>query len=127
MKVSDYLTWLAEAIFVEVLELAWRQLVQRHGRPLRADGTPCDPDFVIVGYGKVGGLEFGHGSDLDLVFIHDGDPHCETDGGKSIDGAQFFTRLGREDHPFPHRARRHPAPSTRSTCACVRAARPACW
>ncbi|PBX80674.1 hypothetical protein, partial [Pseudomonas aeruginosa] len=42
---------LAEAILVEVLELAWRQLVQRHGRPLRADGTPCDPDFVIVGYG----------------------------------------------------------------------------
>ncbi|WP_049265293.1 bifunctional [glutamate--ammonia ligase]-adenylyl-L-tyrosine phosphorylase/[glutamate--ammonia-ligase] adenylyltransferase, partial [Pseudomonas aeruginosa] len=96
MKVSDYLTWLAEAILVEVLELAWRQLVQRHGRPLRADGTPCDPDFVIVGYGKVGGLEFGHGSDLDLVFIHDGDPHCETDGGKSIDGAQFFTRLGQK-------------------------------
>ncbi|MGU8127930.1 hypothetical protein ACLXAZ_33195, partial [Escherichia coli] len=28
MKVSDYLTWLAEAILVEVLELAWRQLVQ---------------------------------------------------------------------------------------------------
>lgn len=96
MKVSDYLTWLAEAILVEVLELAWRQLVQRHGRPLRADGTPCDPDFVIVGYGKVGGLEFGHGSDLDLVFIHDGDPQCETDGGKSIDGAQFFTRLGQK-------------------------------
>ncbi|MGU1999120.1 bifunctional [glutamate--ammonia ligase]-adenylyl-L-tyrosine phosphorylase/[glutamate--ammonia-ligase] adenylyltransferase [Pseudomonas aeruginosa] len=96
MKVSDYLTWLAEAILVEVLDLAWRQLVQRHGRPLRADGTPCDPDFVIVGYGKVGGLEFGHGSDLDLVFIHDGDPQCETDGGKSIDGAQFFTRLGQK-------------------------------
>ncbi|SDI01397.1 bifunctional [glutamate--ammonia ligase]-adenylyl-L-tyrosine phosphorylase/[glutamate--ammonia-ligase] adenylyltransferase [Pseudomonas panipatensis] len=96
MKVSDYLTWLAEAILEQVLALAWNQLVQRHGRPLRADGTPCDPDFIIVGYGKVGGLELGHGSDLDLVFIHDGDPQCETDGAKPIDGAQFFTRLGQK-------------------------------
>ncbi|QEY65279.1 bifunctional [glutamate--ammonia ligase]-adenylyl-L-tyrosine phosphorylase/[glutamate--ammonia-ligase] adenylyltransferase [Metapseudomonas lalkuanensis] len=94
MKVSDYLTWLAEAILDQVLALSWRQTVARYGTPKRADGSLCDPDFVIVGYGKVGGLEFGHGSDLDLVFVHDGDPQAETDGAKPIDGAQFFTRLG---------------------------------
>lgn len=94
MKVSDYLTWLAEAILNQVLALAWRQMVARHGVPRRADGSLCDPDFIIVGYGKVGGLELGHGSDLDLVFIHDGDSQAETDGGKPIDGAQFFARLG---------------------------------
>ncbi|WP_339532227.1 bifunctional [glutamate--ammonia ligase]-adenylyl-L-tyrosine phosphorylase/[glutamate--ammonia-ligase] adenylyltransferase [Pseudomonas mucidolens] len=94
MKVSDYLTWLAEAILEQVLALAWRQTVTRHGAPQRVDGTLCDPGFIIVGYGKVGGIELGHGSDLDLVFIHDGDPQAETDGVKPIDGAQFFTRLG---------------------------------
>ncbi len=94
MKVSDYLTWLAEAILEQVLALSWRYNVAKFGTPKRADGSLCDPDFIIVGYGKVGGLEFGHGSDLDLVFIHDGDPQAETDGAKSIDGAQFFTRLG---------------------------------
>ncbi|WP_433738355.1 bifunctional [glutamate--ammonia ligase]-adenylyl-L-tyrosine phosphorylase/[glutamate--ammonia-ligase] adenylyltransferase [Pseudomonas putida] len=94
MKVSDYLTWLAEAILEQVLALAWRQTVAKYGTPLRTDGTLCDPGFIIVGYGKVGGLELGHGSDLDLVFIHDGDPQAETDGSKPIDGAQFFTRLG---------------------------------
>jgi glutamate-ammonia-ligase adenylyltransferase len=94
MKVSDYLTWLAEAILEQVLALAWRHTVARHGAPQRPDGTLCDPGFVIVGYGKVGGIELGHGSDLDLVFIHDGDPQAETDGPKPIDGAQFFTRLG---------------------------------
>jgi glutamate-ammonia-ligase adenylyltransferase len=94
MKVSDYLTWLAEAILAEVLALAWRQTVARHGTPLRPDGSPCAPGFVIVGYGKMGGLELGHGSDLDLVFIHDADGVAETDGAKPIDGAQFFTRLG---------------------------------
>lgn len=94
MKVSDYLTWLAEAILDQVLALAWRQTVAKYGNPRRADGSLCDPDFVIVGYGKVGGLELGHGSDLDLVFIHDGDSQAETDGAKPIDGAQFFARLG---------------------------------
>ena len=94
MRVSDYLTWLAEAILEQVLALAWRHTVARHGTPTRPDGTLCDPGFIIVGYGKVGGIELGHGSDLDLVFIHDGDPQAETDGPKPIDGAQFFTRLG---------------------------------
>jgi glutamate-ammonia-ligase adenylyltransferase len=94
MKVSDYLTWLAEAILEQVLALAWRHTVARHGTPSRPDGSLCDPGFVIVGYGKVGGIELGHGSDLDLVFIHDGDPQAETDGAKPIDSAQFFTRLG---------------------------------
>ncbi|MCQ2994999.1 bifunctional [glutamate--ammonia ligase]-adenylyl-L-tyrosine phosphorylase/[glutamate--ammonia-ligase] adenylyltransferase [Pseudomonas syringae] len=94
MKVSDYLTWLAEAILEQVLALAWRHTVARHGTPSRPDGSLCDPGFVIVGYGKVGGIELGHGSDLDLVFIHDGDLQAETDGAKPIDSAQFFTRLG---------------------------------
>ena len=94
MKVSDYLTWLAEAILEEVLALAWRHTVARHGQPRRVNGSACDPAFIILGYGKVGGIELGHGSDLDLVFIHDGDPNAETDGAKPIDGAQFFTRLG---------------------------------
>ncbi|WP_282365067.1 bifunctional [glutamate--ammonia ligase]-adenylyl-L-tyrosine phosphorylase/[glutamate--ammonia-ligase] adenylyltransferase [Pseudomonas sp. PS01297] len=94
MKVSDYLTWLAEAILEQVLALAWRQTVAKYGTPQRADGSLCDPGFIIVGYGKVGGIELGHGSDLDLVFIHDGDPNAETDGAKPIDSAQFFTRLG---------------------------------
>ena len=94
MKVSDYLTWLAEAILEQVLALAWRQTVAKYGTPLRTDGSVCDPGFIIVGYGKVGGLELGHSSDLDLVFIHDADPQAETDGPKPIDGAQFFTRLG---------------------------------
>jgi glutamate-ammonia-ligase adenylyltransferase len=26
--------------------------------------------FAVIGYGKLGGIELGYGSDLDLVFIH---------------------------------------------------------
>lgn len=94
MKVSDYLTWLAETLLQAVLELAWHQMVDKYGRPMRADGTPCEQDFIIVGYGKVGGIELSYSSDLDLVFIHDADSSGVTDGDKSIDNNVFFARLG---------------------------------
>jgi len=99
MKVSDYLTFIAEAILEHVLQLAWEHMVAKHGRPLRADGSvETEPNFVIVGYGKLGGIELGHGSDLDLVFIHNADTSLSTEGlgeGKgSIDNLTFYARLG---------------------------------
>lgn len=94
MKVSDYLTFIAEVVLQGALNIAWRMMTQKHGYPLRADGSRCDPDFIIVGYGKVGGIELSYGSDLDLVFIHDAAPNQDTDGDKALDSQVFFTRLG---------------------------------
>lgn len=94
MKVSDYLTWLAESILEAVLEIAWRLMVEKHGVPNKSKGVPCDPDFIIVGYGKMGGIELSYGSDLDLVFIHDADANLFTEGKKPIANSVFFTRLG---------------------------------
>ncbi|GGO77989.1 glutamate-ammonia-ligase adenylyltransferase [Marinobacterium nitratireducens] len=94
MKVSDYLTWTAESILESVLEASWRLLTEKHGLPQKAPGEPCDPDFVILGYGKLGGIELSYGSDLDLVFLHDADPNLSTDGEKPLINSVFFTRLG---------------------------------
>ena len=96
MKVSDYLTYIAEVLLEAVLAMAWRHLVRKHGYPLRRDGSRAgaEPEFLIVGYGKLGGIELGYGSDLDLVFIHDADSQGETDGARPIDTPVFFTRLG---------------------------------
>jgi glutamate-ammonia-ligase adenylyltransferase len=33
MKVSDHLTWLAEAIIDAVVQQAWMQMVARYGQP----------------------------------------------------------------------------------------------
>ncbi len=96
MKISDALTWIAEVVLQEVLNLCWHQLVAKHGRPHRVDGSDCEPGFIIVGYGKLGGIELGYGSDLDLVFIHDGDPSGETNGAKPLDTASFYARLGQK-------------------------------
>ncbi len=94
MKVSDYLTWLAESILNEVLRLAWAQMVDKHGRPSREDGQPCDPDFVIIAYGKLGGIELSYNSDLDLVFLHDAAAAGSTDGEREVANETFFARLG---------------------------------
>ncbi|MCK7596394.1 bifunctional [glutamate--ammonia ligase]-adenylyl-L-tyrosine phosphorylase/[glutamate--ammonia-ligase] adenylyltransferase [Microbulbifer sp. CAU 1566] len=91
MKVSDSLTWLAEAILQQSLTLAWQQVTEKHGTPNGA--TAEDMHFSIVAYGKLGGLELGHGSDLDIVFVHDAEPQQYTDGERSIDNLSFYTRL----------------------------------
>lgn len=95
MKVSDHLTWIAETILETTVEISWNHLVKKHGRPACSlDGKTCDQGFAVIGYGKLGGIELGYGSDLDLVFLHAADPG-ETIGGKRpIDNAYFFARLG---------------------------------
>ena len=37
MKVSDHLSWIAEVVLEEALELAWQDLVARHGKPDRSE------------------------------------------------------------------------------------------
>jgi len=91
MKVSDSLTWLAEAILQQSLALAWAQLVEKYGLPEGASQE--DMRFAIIAYGKLGGLELGHSSDLDIVFVHDADPMKNTKGAVGIDNLRFYTRL----------------------------------
>ncbi|SDN82796.1 bifunctional [glutamate--ammonia ligase]-adenylyl-L-tyrosine phosphorylase/[glutamate--ammonia-ligase] adenylyltransferase [Vreelandella arcis] len=92
MKVSDYLTYIAEVILEAVLAMAWKRIVAKHGVPSGCNAQ--EPAFLIVGYGKLGGIELGYGSDLDLVFLHDSDGKGSTDGPRPIDTPVFFTRLG---------------------------------
>lgn len=94
MKVSDALTWLAEVIIERVVGMAWQHTVAQYGRPRNADGEPVDEGFGVIGYGKVGGIELGWGSDLDLVFLHDLPTDGQTDGQRSVANGQFFARLG---------------------------------
>jgi glutamate-ammonia-ligase adenylyltransferase len=92
MKVSDHLTWLAEAIIDAVVQQAWTQMVARYGQPTHLHDRE-GRGFAVVGYGKLGGWELGYSSDLDLVFLHDCPAEVMTDGEREIDGRQFYLRL----------------------------------
>jgi [glutamine synthetase] adenylyltransferase / [glutamine synthetase]-adenylyl-L-tyrosine phosphorylase len=91
MKVSDKLTWIAEVILEHVLAVAWHDLTRKYGEP---SGVGSDTRFAVFAYGKMGGLELGYSSDLDLVFVHGAERNGFTDGERSIDNAVFYTRLG---------------------------------
>ncbi len=93
-EVRDYVGWRAEVSRGDGVEVALAKLVSREGDTGRADGSGCETDVAIIGYGKLGGIELGYTSDLDLVFVHKADPELATDGEKPIDNAVFYTRLG---------------------------------
>lgn len=92
MKVSDHLTWLAEAIVEEVVNQAWMQISARHGVPTMLADSP-HRGFGVVAYGKLGGIELAYSSDLDLVFVHETGIKGQTNGNKPLDVRQFYLRL----------------------------------
>ena len=72
MRVSDRLTEIAEIIIEHAVELGWRQISAQFGVPMCGEGASRRPVSIsVVGYGKLGGMELGYSSDLDLVFLHD--------------------------------------------------------
>jgi glutamate-ammonia-ligase adenylyltransferase len=95
MQVSDYLTRLAETTLDMVTHLAFEQMVAKYGYPTNADKEAIySPEFLIVGYGKVGGLELSYSSDLDVVFIHNAHAGRATTGDRALDNSVFYTRMG---------------------------------
>ena len=63
-RLADHLSALADVVLAATLRATWAQM-------RGADAPP--PRFAIIGYGKLGGKELGYASDLDLVFVYDGD------------------------------------------------------
>ena len=93
MVVSDYLTDIAEVVVSNALELTWSDLIQRYGPPRGVEGV--DKGFAVIGYGKLGGIELGYGSDLDLVFLHGSNStQGTTDGPHVVANDLFYARLG---------------------------------
>jgi glutamate-ammonia-ligase adenylyltransferase len=95
MKVSDRLTDVAELIVERAMELGWRQMTQQFGVPMCGEGAGRRPvRIAAAGYGKLGGMELGYSSDLDLVFLHDSlGERQETDAARPVDNQLFFVRL----------------------------------
>ncbi|MDR2209226.1 MAG: bifunctional [glutamate--ammonia ligase]-adenylyl-L-tyrosine phosphorylase/[glutamate--ammonia-ligase] adenylyltransferase [Azoarcus sp.] len=61
-KLADHLSMLADIMVSLAIPLCWRKIRTRHRD---------DPQFAVIGYGKLGGKELGYATDLDLVFLYD--------------------------------------------------------
>jgi [glutamine synthetase] adenylyltransferase / [glutamine synthetase]-adenylyl-L-tyrosine phosphorylase len=82
-EVADDLSALADAVVDCCLRWAWNHLKQRHREV---------PRFAVIAYGKLGGLELGYGSDLDLVFVYDDADEPDKDRAQEVYGA-FVRKL----------------------------------
>ncbi len=81
---------LAQAVVVTVLAMAEADMRAAHG------AIPGGR-FAIIGYGSLGGLELGFGSDLDLVFLHDNPAGVEaSDGPRPLEPGRWYARLAQK-------------------------------
>ncbi|XHS03141.1 hypothetical protein ACFB49_47650 [Sphingomonas sp. DBB INV C78] len=76
----------AEAALVALADAAVAEFESAHGR-IPGDG------LVILALGRLGGAALTHASDLDLVYLFDGDHLAESDGPKPLGATQYYNRL----------------------------------
>ena len=90
--VTAQISFLADAVVEAALRAAGRRIGAQRGTPLGPDGSPAS--FVVLGMGKLGGLELNYSSDIDLIFLYDHEGR--TDAARPISNAEFFELLARE-------------------------------
>jgi glutamate-ammonia-ligase adenylyltransferase len=84
-QVADDLSALADAVLEVAMRWCWARLKQRHRET---------SGLAVIAYGKLGGIELGYGSDLDVVFVYDdggdgeGSRAAPQDGAASLTGEQ---------------------------------------
>lgn len=85
---------IAEAIVKQVADFELQKLVQKHGPPMLAD-TTRSADFLVMAQGKFGAREPNYHSDLDLVFLYEGNGQTEPQGRsqKQTNNQHFFGQL----------------------------------
>jgi glutamate-ammonia-ligase adenylyltransferase len=99
--VTQQLSLMADVVLQRAYENCRVELVHRYGEPRYADPSGdkvCG--FAIIAMGKLGGEELNFSSDIDLLFVYEGEG--ETVGITSPSGTligrvsnhEFFTRLG---------------------------------
>jgi len=90
-EVVESMTLLADVTTNFALDHYHRQLAATYGEPLDRAGHP--QRLLIIGMGKLGGRELNVSSDVDYIFVYP--EEGDTDGKKSIENYDFFTRLGK--------------------------------
>jgi len=95
------LTRLAEICLHKAWRIARQELLARFGLPFRMgeDGREREADFAIVAMGKLGGRELNYHSDLDIIFIFEGEgqtrPTADSDAERfrPRTNHEYFARL----------------------------------
>ncbi len=99
----EQLTWeltkFADYCLIFAKDYVYQNLIKRYGEPIFYTGKnkPKVDDMAIIAMGKMGAQELNLSSDIDLIFVHQGQGDTDGDkvnGTKSIDNKKFFTKWG---------------------------------
>jgi glutamate-ammonia-ligase adenylyltransferase len=90
--VTAQISYLADAIIEAAIRAAQRKLAATRGQPRTRDGRVAR--FVVLGMGKLGGVELNYSSDIDLIFLYEDEGR--TDGPRPLPNVEYFDRLARE-------------------------------
>ena len=95
--VAEQISFLAEAICEASYQFCFRQLTEKWGTPLFAEGEPCR--YSILALGKLGGCELNYSSDIDLVAVFEGPQQGKVDhngDSRKRTNQEFFEQLTRD-------------------------------
>ena len=85
------LSQLADLLITKALYFCEKQLADKHGQPVHADGSPMN--LNIIAMGKLGGHELNFSSDIDLICCYAND--AELTGFGRLSYSEFFARAVR--------------------------------
>ncbi|MDW7643957.1 MAG: bifunctional [glutamate--ammonia ligase]-adenylyl-L-tyrosine phosphorylase/[glutamate--ammonia-ligase] adenylyltransferase [Desulfuromonadales bacterium] len=95
------LSQLADICLKKAYRISRAELIPRFGLPFCADeqGEVHEAAFAVVGMGKLGGMELNYHSDLDIIFIYEGEGQTrpvegtEPDRFRPQSNQEYFARL----------------------------------
>ncbi|MCX8064722.1 MAG: hypothetical protein N3G21_06060 [Candidatus Hydrogenedentes bacterium] len=94
VSVAEDLSNLADGLLNSVFHIFYYMFSKKYGVPLvQKEGlSPSRCRFVILAMGKLGGRELNFSSDIDLLFLYEG----EGETSKGISNREFFSWLGQD-------------------------------
>lgn len=88
-SISAFADWAVQM----AVQTAQQALQSKYGVPIGAEsGLP--QSLLVIGMGKLGGVELNVSSDIDLIFAYA--EGGETNGASKLSNHEFFTRMGRK-------------------------------
>lgn len=73
-----------------------QDMVSKHGLPI-GEESGTQQELIVVGMGKLGGLELNVSSDIDLIFCYNEDGETQAkDEQRSLSNHEFFSRIGKK-------------------------------
>lgn len=94
--ITEELSNLADGILDVSYNILRNELILKHGRPTCIDnaGVRRECGMAVIALGKLGGCELNYSSDIDLMFVYDG--NGETDGPSPISNKEFYKKVANQ-------------------------------